>query len=212
MPDVPEDHPPHRAAPAGRLKLLEGDAAPHGTSRLAAWAFERWGSQVLGFLRRLVGDEHEAEALAQEVFCRLLEAGGAFENSAMIRGWLFRVARNLALDHGKKRKPQLLTPASSEGGDPLDEFAGTRDTGSDEREYCRRMHAALERIPDLYRSTLVMRFLEEWSYERIAALEGVSESALRTRVQKGLQLLRGALGLPEPRTRTADRRSNTASR
>jgi RNA polymerase sigma-70 factor (ECF subfamily) len=52
---------------------------------------------------------------------------------------------------------------------------------------------ALSRLPLLYQSTLALRFLDEWSYERIAELEEVSVSALRSRIHKGLQLLRSEL-------------------
>jgi len=58
-----------------------------------------------------------------------------------------------------------------------------------------RLRMAMASLPELYRHTLTLRFLEELDYAQIAEIEGVTESALRTRVQTGLTLLRKALQL-----------------
>lgn len=158
---------------------------------LADWAFERFAPSVLGYLRRMMRDPDEAEALAQEVFCRVVQAKGTYPNESSLRAWLFRVARNLAFDHAKKSRPRPISTLEDRTDleRPVSSFVAVLE----QDEEIAAMHAALAKLPEIYRSTLVLRFFEELTYEEIKAIEGVSESALRTRTQKGLSLLREAL-------------------
>lgn len=185
------------------LSLIEAATPPPWARERAAWAFEHFATRVTSFLLRLTGDEGEAESLAQEVFLRLLGSDGDFATGAALRAWLYRVARNLALDHHKRRKPRFGLDANDVGGSPeggpVDALLGSEDLT--------RLRDALDRLPEIYRATLVLRYFEEWSYDRIAEHEGVSQSALRTRVQKAIQLLRSELGLADARTRPIDHRS-----
>ncbi len=156
-------------------------------------AFETHARALLSFLNRLVRDVDEAETLAQECFVRLLSSDAEFASPEALRGWLYRVARNLCLDHFKKHRPQLLDPeesrrleeeSSTEQG-PLDEVLGV--------ERGELLQRALERLPEHYRITLVLRLVEGVDYSQLASIEEVTESALRTRVCKGLRLLREQL-------------------
>jgi RNA polymerase sigma-70 factor (ECF subfamily) len=168
---------------------------------LTETAFRSYGSAILSFLYRLTGCRHEAESLCQETFFRLLRAAPEFPSEASLRTWLYRVARRLALDAGRKHRPELtetpLVPDPSPG--PVE----TRER----REEVDRLLRSLHRLPALYRHTLTLRFLEELDYPDIAEIEGVSQSALRTRVQKGLSLLRAELDAGRTRTATPSVRS-----
>lgn len=144
---------------------------------------------VLSFLYRLTGDREEAESLCQEVFLRMLRAAPTFPNEVARKTWLYRVARNLVLDHSRKMRPKPTEEL--EAVDPTP----PPDQGSEREDEVERLRRALGSLPELYRHTLTLRFLEELEYAQIAAIEGVTESALRTRVQTGLGLLRKALQL-----------------
>jgi RNA polymerase sigma-70 factor (ECF subfamily) len=157
-------------------------------------SFEENAPGLYLYLHRLIGDEHEAESLTQECFLRLCRSDATFPHGGALRAWLYRVARNLVFDRQKRRGPRLLeeearelalTERPDEGPGPVEAL--------ERRDDAQRMRAALSRLPLLYQSTLALRFLDEWSYERIAELEEVSVSALRSRIHKGLQLLRSEL-------------------
>lgn len=187
------------------LLLLDVEDPPSSRHERASWAFERWGGPVLAFLGRMLLDEHEAEAIAGEVFLRFLQCDGTFESAASVRGWLFRVGRNLALDHCKKKRPRLFSQSEAT------EVAVTLGSSLEAEEAVAAMRGALDRVPEIYRTTIVLRFLHDWSYERISEVEGVSESALRTRVQKGLELIRAELGFQAEQTKAGCGRSGRSS-
>lgn len=160
----------------------------------ASQAFESYGAAILGYLRRMLTDPDDAETLAQDTFCRLVQADGPFPTHASLRAWLFRVARNLAFDFTKKSRPRPLSSLDERDAESSRSMMRSNFAEALERdEDTAAMHAALATLSEAYRSTITLRFLQAWTYEEIAALEGVSESALRTRVHKGLALMRDAL-------------------
>jgi RNA polymerase sigma-70 factor, ECF subfamily len=93
-----------------------------------AWAFEnlyeRFEGSIRSHLLYMVRDEGEAEDLLQEVFLRLWTRAGQWTGQGSVRGWLFRIATNLALNHlrTRRRRPEgpLELPENLEEDDPLD--------------------------------------------------------------------------------------------
>ena len=171
---------------------------PEGAPERAAWAFELWGRELLAFVDRLLGDRDEAEALTQEAFCRLVASDCEFETQAKLRAWLYRVARNLAYDWTKRHKAALASCLADEDASLFDRCPSDEASRVELDDELRAMRRALSSLDEPYRSTLVLRYLEQWSYAEIAAEDGVSESALRTRVQKGLEMLRTRLAEQPP--------------
>ncbi len=172
-----------------------------------AWIESCFAEHAAGlyvYLSRLTGDDGDAESLTQECFLRLCASKAEFPHPGALRAWLYRVARNLAFDRSKRRRPHLL---DAEGQKRIHEQADSQacpSTALELGEDVQRLRAALADLPELYRSTLVLRFLDEWSYEDLADLEQVSVSALRTRIHKGLRLLRELLEPRPSSSRTID--------
>ncbi len=77
---------------------------------LGAW--QAHSAELLGFLIRKVGERNTAEDLLQEVFLKSMRQGAGFCTLDNPRAWLFRVARNVLIDHARLKKP--LEPLSDE--------------------------------------------------------------------------------------------------
>jgi len=143
--------------------------------------YARYGRAVHAYLARLTGDAAAAEELSQETFLRyvrkertLLEANGH------LRGWLFRVATNVGIDHLRRRRgaPLGAEPAARPDGPPLE----TRDLGT-------RVRAELEGLaPDL-RGAFLLRAHHELPYAEVAAAFGITERAAKERFRKVRDLL-----------------------
>jgi RNA polymerase sigma factor (sigma-70 family) len=137
----------------------------------------------------MIGDQAEAEDIAQDVFAEFVEAydlGVAIET---IGAWMIRVARNKVLDRFRRRKTQeeyrLQTESSTE-----DEEAA--DPGNDWlRESLRKgIIAALEELPPEQRDVFIRNELEGKSFEEIAAETGVGVNTLLARKRYAILALR----------------------
>jgi len=145
---------------------------------------------------RLIGNETQAEDIAQEVF---IKAHTHFENlrsSPTAGGWLKTVATNLSINHIQRYKKRWsffsdLVHRGDEGEEKEVEFAAP-DTffeavdSSERREW---VEQALEKLPDHQRMPLVLYHFEEMPYEDIAKKLGVSLSKVKTDILRGREAL-----------------------
>jgi RNA polymerase sigma-70 factor (ECF subfamily) len=134
----------------------------------------------------------EAEDAAQESFLRLCErvAQEGAQNQSNIRGWIFRVAHNLARDHYRysQRRPAEALDDNMEAVDASSDSRPTPEEHLLERERDKRLKAALERLPAEQRHCLHLR-AEGLRYREIAEVLGVSTSTVAEWVQHALKSL-----------------------
>ncbi len=154
---------------------------------------------VYSLCYRTVGDPGDAEDMAQEAFLRLYHSLGKFRRGARLRPWLHKIAVNVCLDTLRKRKePTLSLDEISEGsGEPPIPHSGTppEDVLLD-REAQARVQQALLQIPGDYRVALVLRYLEELSYQEVADALGVPLSTVETRIFRAKKMLGQMLTSP----------------
>ena len=136
---------------------------------------------------RLVGDDRQAEDIAQEVFLKAFENFGQLHTSPTAGGWLKTVARNLSLNHifRYRKRWRMFTELRAENSDesePDVEFALPDDVlaGVDADVRHELVEEALQRLPERQRVPLVLYHFEELSYEEIAEKLGVSLAKVKT--------------------------------
>jgi RNA polymerase sigma-70 factor (ECF subfamily) len=153
-------------------------------------AYAAFHPQVLRFLRGMLAGRGDAADLAQEVFLRLHASGDAAPEGPRVRFWLFRVARNLAMNELRRfsireRLRAFVQPfVTSE--DPHD-----RAVQSERRALIAKHLANLR--PD-HRAALLLCEWEEMSYDDIAATLDVSVAKVKSDIFRARQALRVALG------------------
>jgi RNA polymerase sigma-70 factor, ECF subfamily len=131
--------------------------------------YVRYADNVYGYVRSIVRDEHEAEDITQHVFAKLMTVLPRYEQRDVpFSAWILRVARNVALDHLRSRRP---TPTE----DPRPKTAHTDDGTS---EHGRMLRHALRQLPDDQRTVVVMRHLIGLSPTEIAEQMGRTESSV----------------------------------
>lgn len=155
--------------------------------------------RLVRYLIHLTGRRDAVDDLVQETWLRVLERGGSYNGQAPFAPWLFTIARNLAMDHLRKRRifsldssndsdgasePESYTIASTEPS-PFEQAARTEDA--------QQLAHALGELPPLYREALVLRFQEEMSLDEIAAIAGASVSTVASRIYRGLATLRAQM-------------------
>ena len=130
----------------------------------------RHRSAVLAVCLAHARSSHDAEDITQDVFIRAFEKLGTLREPGKTRAWLLQIARRACADH--RRRP--AAPAAIHG-----DIAQPSD-GRDGR--CERLHAALARLPEDYRETITLYYLDGESCRSVAASLGVSEAAVRQRL------------------------------
>lgn len=144
---------------------------------------------LFNYLYRMTGNREDAEDLCQETFVRIYRALPRFREGAPFRPWMFKIATNLAINHFNARKPasQLAdeVPSTSPFNSP-ELMAELRETQRDLRK-------ALLELSEPYRAILLLRHLNELSYQDIADTLDVPIGTAKVRLHRARKLLQEKL-------------------
>jgi RNA polymerase sigma-70 factor (ECF subfamily) len=165
----------------------------------------RYQHRLLRYLLYLTGNRELSEDLFQEVWMRVLVRGAQFNGQARFDTWLFTIARNLVIDHRRKRTLASLDELFEAGGEddrPMSfEVAGDDPTPFDRfsnLEDRERIAAALMQLDTIYREVLVLRFHEELSLEEIAKVTRAPLSTVKSRLYRGMAAIKPKLDRTRP--------------
>jgi RNA polymerase sigma-70 factor, ECF subfamily len=142
---------------------------------------------VFSTAARVIGDDRQAEDIAQEVFLKAYENFDHLRTSPSAGGWLKTVSRNLSLNHvlRYRRRWRLFSELARDDGEdsePQIEFALPEHLLADVDANLRHglIEDALQQLPERQRLPLVLYHFEELSYEEIAAQLGISLAKVKT--------------------------------
>jgi RNA polymerase sigma-70 factor (ECF subfamily) len=161
----------------------------------AAWEAivrQHW-RKVFNVAYKFVGKHDEAEDLAQDIFLKIFKALDTFDRRANFQTWIISIARNLCIDHYRSVRKERETIAREVDAAAL--TPASREIGPDgvlERSDLRALlQRALERLPVTLRTAVVLRDLQELSYQEIADRLGLPEGTVKSRINRGrLELAR----------------------
>jgi RNA polymerase sigma-70 factor (ECF subfamily) len=166
--------------------------ARQGDREAFADLYQRYLPMIYAYVRARVFDDHDAEDLTEQVFLRAFETLSCYRG----RGWpysafLYRVARNLLVDHIRRSRPTLPVEAAEVHPDP----APSADEALIRREERRRLQQALDRLPADYQEVIRLRLLMSLPTTTAAQWLGRSEGAVRVLLYRAIQALRRELGV-----------------
>ena len=151
---------------------------------------------------RLLGNDAEAEDIAQEVFLKAYERFAELSQSPTVGGWLKTVTRNLCLNHLTRYRArwrffsEMLSHDDSRDVTLDIPAPDTMTSKVDEADYRRLLEQALQKLPSAQRVPLVLFHFENLTYEEIAAKLSMSLSKVKTDIFRGREALRKKLSLP----------------
>ena len=158
---------------------------------------EQYQHRLLRYLIHLSGNRELAEDLFQETWIRVLERGHQYDGRHEFSTWLYAVARNLTIDHLRKKRPASLDGLMEEDEQHARfEPADTRPSAWElvaQREQAESIGAALAGIPAEYRETIVLRFQDGFALQEIVAVTGAPLGTVKSRLYRGLSLLMARL-------------------
>lgn len=156
---------------------------------------ERYGDTVYNVAYRLTGDPEDAADLTQDVFVRVYRNLHRYEPGTF-DGWLYRITKNLFLDHVRRRARLRVESLSDEEW----RSPASTDPGPAELVDRRTLEASLERglaeLPADFRLAVVLCDVEGLSYEEIAQVTGWPMGTVRSRLHRGRRQLRDHLQRP----------------
>jgi RNA polymerase sigma-70 factor (ECF subfamily) len=156
--------------------------AKEGDREALRLLYIRYSDNVYGYVRSIVRDDREAEDLTQQVFMKLITAIVKYEDRGVpFSGWLLLLARNLTLDHMRRRRPMPT--------EDVFEADSHHDDG-ETRDRARDLHAALASLPEEQRSVMIMRHVVGLSPMEIAERMGRSESSIHGLQHRGRRALK----------------------
>jgi RNA polymerase sigma factor (sigma-70 family) len=159
-----------------------------------------YSKRLMGFIRKRVSNEADAEDILQDVFYQFL---GNTQPIEQLTGWLFTVTRNKITDRLRKKKPVLLedifTDADGESGFDWTDFFSD-DSENPETKYLRNLfwdalHEALDELPAPQREVFILNEIEGIPFRTIAEQTGESINTLLSRKRYAVLHLRDRLAV-----------------
>jgi RNA polymerase sigma-70 factor (ECF subfamily) len=156
---------------------------------------ERYQRGVLSLSFRMLGNRAEAEDLAQQSFVDAFTSLRAYNPQYRFSTWLYRIAINNCKDYLKSRKRSEQSLEADIAPDEAAFASGIPDaeTCLAARETEMRIQRALDRLPVKYRACVVLKDIEDLSYEEIQAILKLPITTLKIRVVRGRKMLKDLL-------------------
>ena len=202
-----------------------------GSEEAYAWLIGEFQRPVYGLVYRMVSDPADAADTTQDVFLKVFRGMKHFHGESSLKTWIYRIALHEAANRKRwwfrhKAQETSIEPVESDafaGGGGSDEMQNALTDRHDSpfdsvahREVQQRVDTELRRLPEPYRTTLILRDLEEMSYEEIAEVLQISLGTVKSRLTRGRHALKQRLtpyvrevgeelGLTDPEEETSRR-------
>jgi len=180
-----------------------------GSEEAYAWLIARYHQPIYSLLARTIRDGNEVADLTQEVFVKIFRGIKGFHGESSLRTWIYRIALREASNqrrwwtrHRQQEIPLEQEMAQPDGktpvrlGDMLVDPAESPFDAALHEENRARVERALRQVPEPYRTTLILRDIEGFVYEEVAAMQSVNLGTVKSRLVRGRACLRALLAAP----------------
>ena len=177
-----------------------------GSESAYAWLIGEFQQPVYGLVYRIVNDPADAADTTQDVFLKVFRGMKHFHGESSLKTWIYRIALHEAANRRRWWFRHKARETSVEAEDPemstavdfaiqvaLTDRAESPFENAAHHEVQRRVDRELRQVPEPYRTTLILRDLEEMSYEEIAELLEISLGTVKSRLTRGREALRKRL-------------------
>ncbi len=145
-------------------------------------AYDKYADMLYRIALSDLGNTHDAEDAVQEAFVAYFSYKGSFDSEEHRKAWLIRVLINKVRDELRRKKVRAFTP--------LDEIAELASAPEEDRGVI----AEIMKLPEKYKTPIVLHYLEDIPVERISKILGITLSGAKMRLKRGRDMLREKLG------------------
>jgi RNA polymerase sigma factor (sigma-70 family) len=160
----------------------------------------RYRERLHQFVYRYTHDHLDSEDLTQETFMRVFRSRNSYERIARFSTWLYTIATNLIRSQYKRSQRMPLQSLTATDDTDQDYVSDVMDphTATDEETHYRmtveQLRKALDRVPVDFRSLIVMRDIDQLSYEEIMDITGLPMGTVKSRINRGRARLQELMG------------------
>lgn len=156
----------------------------------------RYQNGIINYIYRMILDMDEAMDLAQEVFIKAYFSLNTYNPRYSFSTWIYKIASNLTIDYlrRKKRKnfnTESLHPGNKEIDIPDHSMSPTRNF--DRETFYKKLEDALSKLPDSLREFIILRDINELSYNEIAEIKNLPLGTVKNKIFRGREILRKLL-------------------
>ena len=181
----------------------------HGDQSAWEAVVRQYWRRVFNVAYKFVGRHDEAEDLTQDVFLKVFRSLATFDRRANFQTWLISVSRNLCIDHYRSVRKERETIDRDLRSDDL--APASPDVSPlvalERRDLADELREALRLLPETLRAAVVMRDMQELSYQEIADRLALPEGTVKSRINRGRHELARQIRRLRDRSRLAAVRS-----
>lgn len=168
-------------------------------------------NRLFSSMTHVCGGVHDAEEVTQEAFIRAFVKLDTFNQDSLFFTWLYRIAFNIALSRKRRKRAKISLDQQREkvGDDVVDQTEAV-DAAMIRNDQVNLVRSAMQRLSEQHRSILVLREMNEASYEEIAEILDLSIGTVRSRLNRARKQLRISIELIQGDEEPSDDEEKTA--
>jgi len=171
-----------------------------GSGAAFDWLVTHYSGSVYSLVAGMVTESCDAADITQDVFLKAFRGIRGFRRGSSLKTWLYRIAIREALNHRRwlwrhhRQQDSIdLEPGSDHASIEIEDESSTPFDQTACHEVQRAVRRALQSVPEVFRSAVILRDLEGMSYEEVSEVLGVSVGTVKSRILRGRRLLREIL-------------------
>ena len=155
---------------------------------------EKYSKPIYNLVIRLIGQNQDTNDLTQEIFIKVFESLARFDQDKRFFPWLYTVALNVIRNYKKKTKKESTLKSENQDTDTASQALSRPDLIVSRKQQAERLNQHIQGLPESLQEAIVLRYYQDCSFKEIADVLGVSLSAAKMRVYRGLKKLAQRIG------------------
>ena len=171
-----------------------------GSGSAFDWLVTHYSGPVYGLVAGMISESCDAADITQDVFLKAFRGIRGFRRGSSLKTWLYRIAIREALNHRRwlwrhhREQDSIdVEPSNGHASLEIEDESGTPFDLAASHEVQHAVQHALLKVPEVFRSAVILRDLEGMSYEEVAEVLDVTVGTVKSRILRGRRLLREIL-------------------